>query len=62
MREVSKEQFYKYIGPLNVAGRIVNDKWPYEHHMYIQSNPHNIIAKAVGYLVGPFENTKYYTI
>lgn len=29
MREVSREEFYKRIGPLDVHPRIVNDRWPY---------------------------------
>jgi len=60
MREVTKDQFYKYIGPMNVFGRIVNNKWPYETHMILQTNSHQVVAKRVGYLVGPFEHAKYY--
>jgi len=61
MNEITKDKFYSFINPKNVSGRIVNNKWPYETHFYVQSQPSHIIAKTVGYLEGVFEKCRYYT-
>ena len=64
MREVTKDQFYAKIGPLqNVVGRIVNNKWPYTHEFYIQSSSYNIIGRIVGEIYGEygvFHLNRYY--
>lgn len=61
MREVTKEQFYQKIGPLNVAGRITNREWPYTMDFYLQNSyDRKVIAKKIGEKVGPFEVSKFY--
>lgn len=61
MREVTQIQFYKMIGPLNVAGRITTNKWPYTMEFYNQAGySRDPIAKTVGELEGVFERTRYF--
>lgn len=61
MREVSKDQFYAKIGPLNVAGRITNNNWPYTMEFYNQSGySREPLARMVGELDGVFERQRYF--
>lgn len=38
MKKVTKEEFYKVIGPLDVVLRIVNDKHPYKTEFRLKQN------------------------
>lgn len=61
MREVTKDQFYAKIGPLNVAGRITTDKWPYTMEFCNQAGySREPLAKIVGELEGVIERIRYY--
>lgn len=63
MREVTQDQFYERVNPLDVVGSIVNSKWPYTHEFHMRSSRYNIIGRIVGSLdddYGVFEIKKYY--
>ena len=63
MREVTREQFYAKICPLDVVGSILNARWPYTHEFHIRSNRYNIVGRIVGELdgeCGVFDVRRYY--
>jgi len=53
MRQVSKEEFYKAVGPLDVHPRITNSKWPYVSMWEFPRQPHRQpIGKSEGHTDG----------
>ena len=59
-REVSMDEFYKTVGPLNVNGNILPTPWPYTTHVLTPSG--QVRGKIVGYLpeASALEAKRYY--
>lgn len=59
-REVSKEEFFRVIGPQDVSPSIVSGKWPYTSNFVTRNR--QVRGKCVGYLPegSVFESKKYY--
>lgn len=57
MRQVTKDQFYATIGPLNVVSTITNSKWPYTSDFTLHRE---LVGRVVGKLEGPFEVKEYF--
>jgi len=57
MRQVTKDDFYAAMGPLNVHPTITNDKWPYTSDWMVGRV---VVGRTVGRLEGPFERKDYY--
>lgn len=48
MREVTRDQFCKMIGPLDVVS-CIKGGYPYTHEFHMRSNRYDLIGKVVGY-------------
>lgn len=59
-REVSKDEFYRVIGPQDVSPSIVSDKWPYTSDFVTPNR--QVRGKCVGYLPegSALASKKYY--
>jgi len=57
MLQVTKDQFYATVGPLNATSAITNDKWPYTSDFTIHRE---LVGRVIGRLEGPFEVKDYY--
>lgn len=60
MRAVSKDQFYKAIGNLNVHPTIVTDKYPYTSEWRMLDGQRALIGKSVGRMDGGSAVTDYF--
>ena len=61
MRQVTKDQFYAAVGPLNVHPSIQPGSWPYTSLWKLQSGDQRTVGKTVGRLEQPGKAaTDYY--
>lgn len=60
MREITKEEFYKRVNPLNVHPRGINDTYPYAWDWHLQNGDRSRIGQTVGYMDGVELKHRFY--
>ena len=60
MRKVSKDEFYRSIGPLNVHPSIQHGNYPYTAIWKTQTGAQQVVGKTIGRTEGGRTVTDYY--